>query len=447
MSGVCSLVNIIEFSGRHSGNTSANRKSGVLAALDIGSSKISCMIGELRGPKVRGSTDLRSHLRVTGFGQTASRGMKSGAVVDIAEAECAIRLAVDAAERSAQVSIHTVTVALSGGRPATTTHAGFATTQTGVVGPHDVEAATLHALGQAATGGRPILHLHAVNHALDGIGGIAQPLGLHGAQLQADLGVTTVDPAYLRNISLAVGRAHLEASNFVLASYAAGKSALTSDERSLGSVIIEIGGAVTSIAFIRHDKLVAAETFNMGGQLLTHDVAHGLSTSVAHAERMKTLFGTAIEGGHGEREMLAVPLLGERGTDSVQRVAKAFLTRILVARLEEIFEQCSKCLTSPAFAQSAGMRVVLTGGSSLLPGLPELAARVLNRTVRAGSSSALNGMNEHHRHAGFAVLSGALLHAARPDANYAVPEKAKLAMAQAQMGYARKLGRWLAEAL
>ena len=447
MSGVCVVVNVIAFPDRQTDGDKQTAKSGILAALDIGSSKISCMIGELRGPKARGQSDLRSNLRVIGFGQTASRGIKSGAVVDVAEAECAIRLAVDAAERNAHVSIHSITVALSGGRPATSTHTGRVVTQTGIVSPRDVEAALVQALGHADTQGRPILHLHPVNHSLDNVTGIGQPLGLHGAELQADIGITTVDPAYLRNIALAVGRAHLEPSNFVLASYAAGKSALTADERALGSVVIEIGGSVTSIAFIRHDKLVAAESFNMGGQLLTHDVAHGLSTSIAHAERMKTLFGTAIEGGHAEQEMLAVPLLGEKGTDSVQRVAKAFLTRILVARLEEIFEHCAKRLASPVFAQSAGARVVLTGGGSLMPGLAELAARVLNRTVRVGFSAALNGMSEHHRHAGFTVLSGALLHAARPDAHYALPEKAKNALAEAHMGYARRLGRWLAEAL
>lgn len=439
-------MKVIAFPGRQidGGNTA---KTGLLAALDIGSSKISCIIGDLRGPRGKGTTDLRANLRVVGFGQTASRGIKSGAVVDVAEAECAIRLAVDAAERSAQTSIDSVTVALSGGRPATTTYSGRAQTQTGVVGPRDLEAAMMQALTQADTGGRPILHLHPVGHVLDGVSGISQPLGLHGEALQADIGVTTLDPAYLRNISLAVGRAHLTPSNFVLASYAAGKSALTNDERSLGSVVIEIGGSVTSLAFIRNDKLVAADSFNMGGQLLTSDIAQGLTTSVAHAERMKTLFGTAIEGGHAERDMLAVPLLGEKGTDSVQRVARAFLTRILVARLEEIFETCAARLAGPAFAGSAGARVVLTGGSSLIPGLPELAARILNRTVRAGFSSNLNGLSEHHRHAGFAVLSGALLHAAKPDAHYALPEKAKAAMAEAQMSYARRLGRWLKEAL
>lgn len=447
MNGVCVVVNVLEFPGRQVSGAKSSAKLGLLAALDIGSSKISCMIGELRGPKVRSASDLRSHLRVIGFGQTASRGIKSGAVVDVGEAECAIRLAVDAAERAAQTSIHSLTIALSGGRPSTATYSGYVDTQTGVVGPRDVEAATWQALSQANTHGRPILHLHQVGHTLDNISEIAQPLGLHGSNLKTDLGVTTVDPAYLQNVALAVSRAHLQPANFVLASYAAGKSALTSDERNLGSVIIDIGGSVTAMAFIRNDKLVAAESFNMAGQLLTQDVAHGLSTSIVHAERMKTLFGNAIEGGHGEREMLAVPLLGERGPDSVQRVAKAFLTRILVARLEEIFEHCAMRLASPAFVKSANVRVVLTGGTSLMPGLAELASRILNRTVRIGSSSALNGMNEKHCHAGFAVISGALLHAARPDANYALPEKAKSAMAEAQMGYARRLGRWLAEAL
>ncbi|WP_196502848.1 cell division protein FtsA [Aestuariivirga litoralis] len=421
--------------------------SKIIAALDIGSSKISCLIAELQAPKTRGPQDPRQLLKVIGLGQTAARGVRAGAVIDVNEAECAIRIAVDAAERGAQTSISEVIVAISGGRPSSATISGRVRTQTGVVGPFDLDFAVAEALASVHMGNRKILHLSPVDHALDGVSGIGQPLGLHGEELQIDVGVTTVAPAYLRNICHAVERAHLGISGFVLAPYAAGKSALTPDERALGAVVIDMGGAVTSCAFIRGDRLVAARSTNLGGHHLTNDVAQGLATSVAHAERMKTLWGSCIPGGHGDREMLAVPLLGERGTDAVTRVPKAHLTNILRARLEEILEHCAKDLAQGPFAASAGMRVVLTGGTSQLHGVADLASHILQRQVRVGASASLNGINEYQRHGGFAVATGALVHAAKPDVNYAVPQETQDALARQQVGFARRMGRWLKEAL
>jgi cell division protein FtsA len=208
-----------------------------------------------------------------------------------------------------------------------------------------------------------------------------------------------------------------------------------------------MGGAVTSIALLRHEKLVAAESINLGGAHLTNDVAQGLSTSVAHAERMKTLWGTVLQGGHGEREMLTVPLLGERGTDALHKVPKSMLTNILRARLEEILELLAGRLEQGAFATAMGAKVVLTGGASQLPGMRDLAAAVLQRPVRLGQPAALNGLPEHARGASFAVTTGALIHAANPDRHYAVPEQAQAQLERARMGYARRMTRWLAEAL
>jgi len=241
--------------------------------------------------------------------------------------------------------------------------------------------------------------------------------------------------------------AHLGIAGFVLAPYAAAKAALTPDERNLGAIVIDMGGAVTSCALIRNERLVAATSVNLGGHHLTNDVAQGLATSIAHAERMKTLWGSCIPGGHGDREMLAVPLLGERGTDAVTRVPKAYLTNILRARLEEILELCARDLSEGAFANSGSLRVVLTGGSSQLHGVAELASQILQRQVRVGGAAALNGVSEYQRHGGFSVITGALVHAAKPDVNYAVPQETQAAMARSQVGFARRMGRWLAEAL
>ncbi len=440
-------MGVVHLAGRQNKSANPLPRSSIIAALDVGSTKISCMIAELRAPRSKGISDPRQLLHVIGMGQTASRGIRAGAVVDLHEAECAIRIAVDAAERQAQTSISQVMVSISGGRPASASYAGRVQTRTGIVSPADVEFAIVQAMSSVELRNRSVLHLHPVNYVLDGVSDVSDVLGLHGTELQADIGVTTVEPAYLRNLVAALDRAHLEPSGFIIGSYAAAKAALTPDESKLGTMVIDLGGAVTSMAFVRNGKLVAADSFNLGGRHLTNDVAQGLSTSIAHAERMKTLWGTALGGGHGDREMLAVPLLGEKGTDSVQRVPKSMLSSILRARLEEILELCAARLSSGLMSVGASSRVVLTGGASQMPGLLELSAQILQRPVRMGLTSALNGLSEHQRHGGLAASAGALIHAVQPDMQYAVPHQAELALERASLGYARRFGRWLAEAL
>jgi cell division protein FtsA len=425
----------------------SSARATIVAALDIGSTKICCLIAELQPTKGRSPVDARSLLKIIGFGQTASRGVRGGAIVDVNDAECAIRLAVDAAERMAKIAITDVYVSVSGGRPQSQIHSGRVRTQTGIVSPRDLENSVAAALLNVSVGKRALLHLAPVGHKLDGVANIQKPLGMHCEELTADIGVTTVDPSYLRNLELVVDRAHLRPLGFVVAPYAAAKATLTADEMSLGTVVVDLGGALTTIGLFAHEKLVAADTVQLGGLHVTNDVAQGLSTTMAHAERMKTLWGNVLPEGHGEREMLAVPMLGERGVDTVQKVPKSMLTNILQARLEEIFEHVRAKISQPSFALPGSARVVLTGGGSQLSGVRELAAAVLGRHVRLGQTSAIAGLPEHARQAGFNVAAGVLCYSANPDRHYAVPQEAAVAFQRAQMGYARRVGQWIKEAL
>ena len=440
-------MNVVQLAARQNRNISPLARSGIVAALDIGSSKISCVIAEAAGTRSKLLTDDRQSLRVLGFGQTATRGVRAGAITDINQAECAIRLAVDAAERMAQTSISEVVVVISGGKPTSTALRGLAKTQTGIVGPGDLESAIASALSGVSMERRSVVHLHPINHTLDGFTDIEKPLGMHGEQLQVDVGLTTLDTGYLCNISQAVSRAHLDVSDFIIAPYASAKAALTIDEQAMGTLVIDLGGAVTSLAFVKSGKLICAASIILGGQHVTNDIAQGLSTSVSHAERMKTLFGSAIEGGHGDREMLAVPLLGEHGTEAVHHIPRAHLASIMRARLEEIFEHCNAVLALDAFGRAATARVVLTGGASQSSGLRELASYVLQRNVRLGAAAALTNLPEAQRSGSFAAVTGALVYAANPEAKYALPQQTKANFERAQMGYAKRFGHWLAEAL
>jgi cell division protein FtsA len=308
-----------------------------------------------------------------------------------------------------------------------------------------MDEAIANAIIASDPGRRTILHLAPAQYHLDDAKGIASPAGMHGEALSVDLGVVTVEGAHLRNLALAVERAHLAIDGFVIAPYAAGKAVLAEDEIELGSIFIEMGGQTTGLSIFHGGHLLHAEMLPIGGQHITNDIARGLSTSIAHAERMKTLWGSALASSIDDREMLAVPLVGERGVDTVHQVPKSMLTGIIRPRVEEIFEMIRGRLERCRFTPLAGRRAVLSGGASQLNGIREIASQWLDRQVRVGTPIPVNGMPEAAKSAAFAVSFGLIAHGLAPDPHYAMPRQAEEAMRDAQRGYVRRVGRWIAE--
>jgi cell division protein FtsA len=419
----------------------------IVAAVDIGSVKTACLIAEWNPGKRSADVDVRNGLKILGFGQTVSRGIKAGAIADIGEAERSIRLAVDAAERMARTNIRAVHVNISGGKPATAVSTAAIRTATGVVSQADIDAVISHAVSDANVGQRHVLHLLPVCYGLDGVESAQPPLGMHGAVLSAGIAVVTMDPAPLSNLRMAVERSHLELSGVALTPYAAAKSVLAADELELGTIVLDMGGYTTSVAVCRHGKLVGSAVLPIGGQHITNDIAQGLSTTVVHAERLKTLFGSVLGNGHDEREMLAVPLLGERGVDTVQKVPKHMLTSIIVPRCDELFEHVRELLTHGALAGHLANRVVITGGASQLHGAREFATSRLGLPVRLGQPMGLQGLPELAKSGGFAAVAGLLVAACEPKATCEMPHEAKLSIDWKQMTYAKRVSKWLAEAL
>ncbi|MBC8036844.1 MAG: cell division protein FtsA [Rhizobiales bacterium] len=431
-------MTVVQLHAKASGRGPVVAKDGVIAALDMGSSKISCLIAEVVSAE-------RNELRILGVGHQLSRGVRCGSVVNVDEAERAIRLAVDAAERMAQRTISKVYVNVSGGRPQSRLYAASQPTQTGQVSPRDMDKVLSSALAQVVKGHRSLLHLSPIQYHLDDARGIAAPLGMYGANLSIELAAVTVEPAHLHNLSLALERAHLTTAGFVISPYAAAKSVLAEDEMSLGVSLIDMGGATTSFAIFHDGHLVFSDVIPLGGQHITNDIARGLSTTIAHAERMKTLWGSALASQVDEREMIAVPLLGERGVDTVQKVPKSMLAGIIRPRLEEIFELVRDRLEACEAAHFEARRVVLTGGASQLTGAREVAAEWLDRQVRLGLPAPMPGMPDSTCSAGFAVSAGILKYALRPDTHYALPRQKARETENARHGYMRQMGRWIAE--
>lgn len=439
-------MTVVQFQGKGTVKHGGVPKGGLVAALDIGSTKISCLIAEAVPAKHRSSdADEKFTLKVLGVGHQLSRGVRSGAIINVDEAERAIRLAVDAAERMAQRHISEIYVNVSGGRPHSDLHSGTAATASGQVMERDMDRALDAALEQVDPGRRSILHLVPLQYHLDDARGIQDPTGLFGENLTLDLGVVTVEGPHLKNLRLAVERAHLSVAGFVIAPYAAARAVLAEDEKTLGVTVVDMGGATTSFAVFHENHLVHADVVPLGGQHITNDIARGLSTTIAHAERMKTLWGSALASSVDEREMISVPLLGERGVDTVQQVPKSMLTGIIRPRLEETFEMLRDRLEKSGTAQIAGRRMVITGGASQLNGVREVAGEWLDRQVRMGSPAHVQGMPESAHSPGFAVCAGLLNYALKPDVHYELPKAKAQQVERARHGYVSRVGRWIAD--
>jgi cell division protein FtsA len=442
-------MTVVSFSGLREARDGEAQSKGkkqreaLIAAVDIGSSKISCMIGE-RVPLKHVAADPRLSIKLIGFGQIASRGVRNGAVINIREAEAAIRLAVDAAEKMAGRAIDKVHVNITGGRPQCVRHQAVVEIVDGVVKASDVEHAIITALKSATIGNRVVLHLSQLGFTLDGAQSKSAPLGLHGRELGIEIGVVTVEPAALQNISMAMDRAHLGVDSFVLTPLAAARSVLTDDEMQLGTAIVDIGAYVTSIGVMHEGQLVAADVIPVGAHQLTLDVAHGLSTSIAHAERMKTLYGSVLSDGHDAHEVLAAPLLGEKGKDQMQRVQRGTLNMIIRPRMEEMLEHILHRIESFGIPS---MRIVFTGGGAELAGLRELAQVVTARHVRIAKPTELRGLSDITSVSAQAVCAGLLCQVLNPEKHYAMPEEAAADIERRQLTYTQRLGRWFKEAL
>ncbi|MCA3556405.1 cell division protein FtsA [Aestuariivirga sp.] len=439
-------MTVVQFQARSAAKATVAPKGSLVAALDIGSTKIGCLIAEVVPARHRtAESDDKHTLKVLGAGYQLSRGVRGGAIVNMDEAERAIRLTVDAAERMAQRTISENYVNVSGGRPQSQRYIGSVPAQGGQVMQRDMNRALDAALDQVDPGRRSIMHITPLQYHLDDASGIKDPAGLFGDNLALDLSVVTVEAPHLKNLVMAVERAHLSVAGFVIAPYAAARAVLAEDERALGVTVVDMGGSTTSFAVFHDNHLVMADVVPVGGQHITNDIARGLSTTIAHAERMKTLWGSALSSSVDEREMISVPLLGERGVDTVQQVPKSMLTGIIRPRLEETFEMLRNRLDGSGHAHFGGCRMVITGGASQLNGVQEVARQWTGRQVRLGAPAHVKGMPETAHAPAFAVCAGLLNYALKPDEHCELPKHKAKQVERAQQNYVTRVGRWIAE--
>ena len=393
---------------------------GVIAILDVGTSKIACLILRFDGLEETRETDGvgsmagQSNFRVIGAATTKSRGVRFGEISVMNETERAIRTAVQAAQKMANVRVDHVIACFSGAEPRSYGLAGELELQDSVVTEQDV-ARVLAACDVPDIGeGREVIHAQPVNFALDHRSGLGDPRNQIGNRLACDLHLLSVEASVVQNLMYCIKRCDLDLAGIASSAYVSGVSSLVEDEQELWDACIDMGGGSTGISIFMKKHMIFADSVRLGGDHVTSDIAKGLQVPVVVAERIKTKHGGVHATGMDDREMIEIG--GDSGDWDKDRrqISRTELIGIIRPRIEEILEDVRIRLDAAGFDHLPSQQIVLTGGASQIPGLDGLASRILGQRVRMGRPLRVQGLPQAATGAAFSSTVGLCLFAAHP---------------------------------
>ena len=398
----------------------AAMQRGVVAILDVGTSKIACLVLRFDGPEqFRGADGVgslagQSQFRVIGAATTRSRGVRFGEIDAMQETERAIRTAVQAAQKMANVRVDHVIACLSGARPRSYGLDGKLNIHGGMVTEQDISQVMANCDVPDYGADREVLHAQPVNFALDHRSGLADPRGQIGNTLTCDMHMLTVDMTAIQNLFYCIKRCDLELAGIASSAYVSGMSSLVEDEQELGAACIDLGGGTTGISVFMKKHMIYADSVRMGGEHVTSDISMGLQIPAATAERIKTFYGGVVATGMDDREMIEIG--GDTGDWEHDRrtVSRAELIGIMRPRVEEILEEVRLRLDAAGFEHLPSQQIVLTGGGSQIPGLDGLASKILGQQVRLGRPLRVQGLPQAAIGPAFSSAVGLTLFAANP---------------------------------
>ncbi|HEY6865942.1 MAG TPA: cell division protein FtsA [Candidatus Eisenbacteria bacterium] len=413
--------------------------TGTFVGLDIGTTKISCIIADGNGTE--GNGDGAHGLRVVGVGNAPSEGLRRGVVVDLEKTVASIQRAVDEAERMAGVSVKGVHAGIAGDHIRSINSRGViaVSRKDNEIGAADVGRVIEAAKAIAIPMDREIIHVIPQEFIVDDQDGIKDPVGMSGVRLEAEVHIITGAVTSAKNICRAIQRAGLKVYDLVLEPLASSHAVLGPDERDLGVALLDIGGGTTDVAVffdgsIRHTAIVP-----FGGSNVTNDIAIGLRTPIDKAEAIKIQHGAALAALVPAGDVVTVNGVGGR-TD--RQIARHVLASMIEPRMEEIFALANKEVKKNHFAELLGGGVVLTGGTSLMPGVVELAEQVFEMPVRLGAPQGLGGLSANVADPRFSTGVGLVLHAAQLESGEE-PFRDKRNAAERRGGF--DLRRWFSD--
>ncbi|QSV47144.1 cell division protein FtsA [Geobacter benzoatilyticus] len=355
------------------------RRDNLIVGLDIGTTKICAIVGNVT----------EDGIDIVGIGSSPSRGMRKGVVINIESTVESIKKAVSEAELMAGCEIRSVYAGIAGGHIKGFNSQGVIAIKNREVTSEDVKRVIDAAKAIAIPMDREVIHILPQEFIIDDQDGIREPLGMSGVRLEARVHIVTGAVASAQNIVKACNRAGLDVADIVLEQLASSEAVLSSDEKELGVALVDIGGGTTDIAIFVDGAIKHTSVLSLGGNHLTNDIAVGLRTPMAEAEKIKQKYGCCMASLVGKEETIEVPSVGGR---KPRVLSRQLLAEILEPRVEEIFTLVNREILKSGFEDMIASGVVITGGTTILEGMPELAEQVFNLPVRRGMPQQIGGL-------------------------------------------------------
>ena len=403
-----------------------------ITGLDVGTTKISCVIAEWSSI---GTLD------IVGVGISPSRGLRKGVVVNIDSTVESIKQAVGDAEEMAGVEISSVIAGVAGGHIRGANSRGVVA----VSGKHrEVSAADVERALDAARAinlpqDREIIHALPQTYVVDDQDGVKEPLGMSGVRLEVEVHLVTGATTSVRNVVRSVNRAGLQVQDIVLEPLASAEAVVSEEEKELGILLIDLGGGTTDAALFRDGAVWYTGILPLGGDHISNDVAVGLRTPTAEAEELKKRLGCALTSLVREDEVISVPSVGGR---KARELSRQILSEIIQPRVEEIFTLVARELAKAGLEDAAAAGVVVTGGTSIMQGVPELAEQVFDLPVRRGRPTGIGGLSDVVQSPIYATGVGLALYGARGRLRSAGADDGGAASG---LGTMRRLRDWFGE--
>ncbi len=357
------------------------RRDNLIVGLDIGTTKICAIVGN----------QTEDGIEVVGIGTSPSTGLRKGVVINIESTVASIKKAIEEAELMAGCEIKSVYAGIAGGHIKGINSQGVIAIKNREVSQDDVRRVIDAAKAIAIPMDREVIHILPQEFIIDEQDGIREPLGMSGVRLEAKVHIVTGAVASAQNIVKSCNRAGLGVADIVLEQLASSEAVLSADEKELGVCLVDIGGGTTDIAIFCEGAIKYTSVISLGGNQLTNDIAVGLRTPFAEAEKIKRSQGCCLSALVGKDEKIEVPSVGGR---KPRELSRNVLCEILGPRVEELFTLVNREIIKSGLEDSIASGVVITGGSSILEGMPELAEQIFNLPVRRGLPQRIGGLTD-----------------------------------------------------
>ena len=376
------------------------KQDNIIVGLDIGTTKICTVVGEMSG----------NDINIIGIGTHPSIGLRKGVVVNIESTVESIKKAVEEAELMAGCEISNVYAGIAGGHITGFNSRGIVAIKGAEVVQSDVDRVIDAARAVAIPMDREVIHVLPQEFIVDDQPGIQNPIGMSAVRLEAKIHIVTGAVTSAHNIVKCVNRAGLDVCDIVLESLASGEAVLTEEEKQLGTALLDLGGGTTDLAIFSGNNIKHTFVLALGGNNLTNDIAVGLRAPVTEAEKIKKKYGTCVARNINTEETIEVPGMGGR---KPRKLPRQILGEVLEPRMEEIFTLVKREIYRAGMENAMTSGSVLTGGTSLLEGVIEVAESVFNLPTRLGKPQGISGLVDVVNNPMYATGVGLVLYGAR----------------------------------